>query len=277
MTVEADVAAHYTTGSLFERVRAALAALGVDPDTATVADLKACDEFHTGGIEATEALLDQLTITSTTDVLDIGSGIGGTARLLADRHGCRVVGVDLTPEFVETAAALSDMVGAGDRVEFKVGSALDLPVADASADLALLLHVGMNIENKARLFREARRALRPGGTLAAFDVMRDADDSALVFPLPWSERPETSFVAAPDVYRDAAQKAGLELVTERGRRDFALDFFARVFAKIEEAGPSPLGIHLMMRETAGEKLQNYVANVEARRIAPVEMIFRAPL
>jgi hypothetical protein len=55
-----------------------------------------------------------------------------------------------------------------------------------------------------------------------------------------------------------------------------LDFFARGFAKAAETGPPPLGINLMMGDTAGEKLKNYAANVKARRIAPVEMVFKRP-
>ena len=63
-------------------------------------------------------------------------------------------------------------------------------------------------------------------------------------------------------------------VAQRGRREFALAYFARVFEAMKANGPSPLGIHLLMRDTAREKLQNYVANVEDGLIAPVEMIFR---
>lgn len=276
LDVEHRVAGHYTTGGLTDRIVGALRTLGVDPENAAPSDLKAADEFHTGGLEATDALLQRLRIDADTDVLDIGSGIGGPARLLADRFGCRATGVDLTPEFVEAARALTDMVGLADRVEFHLGSGLDLPVADNSADLALLLHVGMNIADKAGLFAEAARALRPGGIFAVFDVMAGDSDEALHFPLPWSTGPETSFVDAPQTYLSAAADAGFSIVSQTDRSDFARDFFQRVFARLAEDGPSPLGIHLMMGETAGEKLQNYVANLEAGRIAPVEMIFERP-
>ncbi len=272
--IENAVAEHYTTGALTERVRAALHASGIDPDNATAADLKAGDEFHTGGVAATDHLFGQLSPTHATRVLDIGCGIGGTSRYIADRYDSTVTGVDLTPEFVETAEALSELVGLSDKLTFHVGSALDMPVPDAGFDLAIMLHVGMNIEDKAGLFAEVSRALATGGTFALFDVMGGETEEPLAFPLPWSTQPETSFVHVPDVYKNAAQAAGLELVAETDRTDFAVAFFEEVFAKVAESGPAPLGIHLMMGETAPEKFQNYVENLHAGRIRPTEMIFK---
>ncbi len=273
-SLEGDVARHYTTGAIIERILAALESLGVEIASARPEDLKPVDEFHTGGMEATLALLEQLDITPDTEVLDIGSGIGGTARTLAARYGCRVTGIDLTEEFVDAARALTAMVGLGDRASFRLGSALALPVPDAGFDLAFLLHVGMNIADKPGLFAEARRALRPGGTFAIFEVMKRGPDP-LDFPVPWSTAPETSFVDPPETYRAAADAAGFELVSERDRSEFASGFFARISAMMaERGGPPPLGIHLLMGEAAPLKIQNYVTALEAGRIAPIEMIFR---
>ncbi|WP_282168510.1 methyltransferase domain-containing protein [Ruegeria atlantica] len=272
--IEQAVAQHYTTGALTDRVRAALEASGIDPDAATVADLKAGDEFHTGGVLATDNLIAQLSPTHATRVLDVGCGIGGTSRYIVDRYDSTVTGVDLTPEFVETATALSDLVGHSDKASFHVGSALDMPVPDAGFDLAVMLHVGMNIEDKAGLFVEVSRALATGGTFALFDVMGGEVAEPLAYPLPWSTVAETSFVDAPEVYKEAAAAAGLELVTETDRTEFALTFFEEVFARIAESGPPPMGIHLMMGETAPEKFQNYVTNLKAGRIRPTEMIFK---
>lgn len=272
--IEKAVAQHYTTGALTERVRAALQASGVDPDAATVADLKAGDEFHTGGVMATDNLFAQLSPTHATRVLDVGCGIGGTSRYIIDRFDSTVTGVDLTPEFIETAKVLSALVGHSEKASYHVGSALDMPVPDAGFDLAVMLHVGMNIEDKTGLFSEVSRTVATGGTFALFDVMRGEVEDPLAFPLPWSSVPETSFVDAPDVYKLAAAAAGLELVAETDRTDFALVFFEEVFARIAEHGPAPLGIHLMMGETAPEKFQNYVENLKAGRIRPTEMIFK---
>ena len=99
----------------------------------------------------------------------------------------------------------------------------------------------------------------------------------LQFPLPWAATPGTSFVGTPEDYRKAAEAAGFAVGPTRERRDFALEFFARLRALMEAGGgPPPLGLHLVMGETAGRKIENMVANIRAGRVAPVEMILRAP-
>ncbi|MEM7545538.1 MAG: methyltransferase domain-containing protein [Pseudomonadota bacterium] len=275
--IERKVADHYTSGGLTARIKEALTALGVDPAKARPDDLKPVDEFHTAGVQATDDLLDQLEITGRTRILDIGCGLGGTPRHIAHRFGTHVTGIDLTPEFIETAKDLSALVGLADLADFHIGSALALPCADAAFDLALMLHVGMNIEDKTAMMAEVRRVLAPGGTFALFDVMRREDETTPIdVPVPWSEVAETSFVAPLKTYTEAAEAAGFEIIASRVRTQFALDFFAAVFAKAEAEGPSPLGIHLMMKDTAGEKIQNYLTNVKTGRISPTELILRAP-
>ncbi|MEX0340362.1 MAG: methyltransferase domain-containing protein, partial [Arenibacterium sp.] len=237
-------------------------------------DLKPFAESPPGGMAAPEHWLEKLEITPATRVLDIGAGIGGTARFVHKRFGAHGAAGDLTPSYVQGAKTLNERAGIGDGISVMQGRALDLPLAAGSIDLALMLHVGMNIEDKEALMGEVARVLKPGGHFAIFDVMKDSVDQPLAFPLPWSEVPGNSFVAHPLAYRTAAEGAGLVHESQRARRDFTLAFFARVFEGIKQNGMPPLGIHLLMGESAGEKLQNYVANVEAHRIAPVEMIFR---
>ena len=275
MSTDTDnaITAHYTTGALFERVKTAMRQAGVDPEVASPSDLTAGDQFHTGGLAATEHLVAQLGITAATSVLDVGCGIGGTSRFVADATGAHVTGVDLTPEFIETAKALGAMVGLSGRTEYHVGSALEIPSKNDAFDVAIMMHVGMNIPDKAGLFAEVERVLRPGGTFAMFEVMRGLEGTDLEFPLPWSSVPETSFVVPPAVYCAAAEAADFALRCETDRSTFAANFFAQMRRKIESDGPSPFGIGLMMGETATEKLGNYVRNLSAGRVRPTEMIF----
>ena len=270
--IESGVSKHYASYDVLARIRAGLIDIGLDPDKISPEALKPVDEFHIGGAEATAALLAKLDIRPSSEVLDIGSGIGGPARMVAARYGCRVTGVDLTPHFVETARALSAMCGMTDRVRFEVGSAVALPLHDASFDLALLLHVGMNVPDKPALFREARRVLRDGGTFAVYEVMRTGGD-ALAVPVPWAETPDLSALEAPETYRSAAEAAGFTLQAEENRRTVALDFFARLQAQAEGAAPPPLGLHNLMGPTIKEKAANMIAAVRASTIAPIQMIF----
>ncbi|MBI1171449.1 methyltransferase domain-containing protein [bacterium] len=269
---EAEVVSHYADHdgvSLFDRIYAALAAQGVAAADVTAEHLKGVDEFHIGGVDATLALLDQLAIAPATRVLDIGSGIGGPARLIASRYGAQVTGVDLTPDFVETARRLSAAVGS--PTEFIVGSAFDLPFADATFDLATLLHVGMNLPDKPRLFAEAARVLRPGGTFAVYDVMLFGNHPD--FPVPWSSGPESSFLSGPYTYLDAAAEAGFTLRARRDRGDVVRAFFVAMQERMAKAGPPAIGLPLIMGPTAPVKAANMIKAVTAGDIAPVEMIF----
>ncbi len=272
--VESGVSKHYASYDVLSRIRAGLAQMGHDPDRISPEVLKPVDEFHIGGAEATSALLEKLSIRRDMEVLDIGSGIGGPARMIAARYQCRVTGVDLTPHFVETARALSAMCGMAESVHFEVGSAVALPLDDASFDLALLLHVGMNVPDKAALFREARRVLRDRGTFAIYEVMRTGDGD-LSFPVPWAETPNLSALETPDTYRTSAKAAGFVLETEENRREVALDFFARLQAQAASGAPPPLGLHNLMGPTVKEKVANMIAAVQVGTIAPIQMMFSA--
>jgi SAM-dependent methyltransferase len=270
--VEKSVAAHYAGTGLHQRIMERLAEAGIVAEAVTAEHLKAVDEFHIGGAEATAGLLDQLAIGRQTRVLDVGSGIGGPARMIAARYGARVTGVDLTPDFVETARRLTETVGL--KADFVVGSALDLPFEDAAFDLATLLHVGMNIPDKRRLFAEVARVLAPGGTFAVYEVMRFGAHPA--FPLPWAADASSSFLEEPDAYLAAAEAARLALVSRRDRGEIAQDFFARMQAAMAEGRTPPVGLPMLMGEAAPQKVANMIAAVTAGDIQPVEMIFRKP-
>jgi ubiquinone/menaquinone biosynthesis C-methylase UbiE len=272
-TTEHDITAHYTHGSLERSIQAGLAALAGVDDRERIDQLAAVDEFHIGGREATAEIATQLELHADLHVLDIGCGIGGTARFFASRYGCRVTGVDLTPEYVEVGNRLNRLVGLTESIELRVGSALNLPFGRESFDRATMLHVGMNIADTRKLCAEAGRVLRPGAILALYDVMQ-MRDAPLAFPVPWAQTAATSFVHAPDEYRDALQAAGFEVSAERNRHEFAIAFFRRMTARRAEAGVPPLGLHIMMGRDAETKLANMIENVERGFIAPIEMIAR---
>ena len=272
---EDRVARHYAQGNLEQTILDALVASGKDLDHLTPGDLTPVDEFHTGGREATAAFAEQTGFVAGQHLLDIGCGIGGPSRFFARERGCRVTGIDLTEDYVRTAEALSRRVGLDGQVAYRHASAVALPFADAAFDGAYMIHVGMNIEDKAMLFADVRRVVRQGGTFAVFDIMKTGD-SELSYPVPWAASPDTSFVASPAEYRRGLEAAGFAIVRERNRSDFAARFFAEATARADAAGgPPPLGTHILMRNDARRKIANVVANLEKGLIAPTELICRA--
>lgn len=273
--VDSDaVATHYSHGRLLDAILTGVRELGKTTETVTIDDLAPVDEFHIGGRRATEDFIGQLDLSSDDHVLDVGCGLGGTARFLACTRGCRVSGIDLTTEYIETGQALCSWVGLAERVDLRQGSALAMPFEAAQFDVAVMFHVGINIADKAGLFAEVNRVLRPGAVFGVYDIMRQSDDP-LVYPTPWATVPDTSVLASPKDYRSALSVSGFEVTKERDRRDFATEFFDTLRKRIEAAGgPPPLGLHILFGETAAIKIQNMVGNVAAGRVAPVEMIAR---
>jgi ubiquinone/menaquinone biosynthesis C-methylase UbiE len=274
MPTQQDISTHYTHGDLVAAIQSGVEKLGKTIDTVTVDDLAPVDEFHVGGRQASVHFLDQLALSPEKHILDVGCGLGGPARFAASRYRCRVDGIDLTSEYVETGQAICKWVGLADRISLHQGSALSMPFADGTFDGAYMLHVGMNIEDKARLCKEVGRVLRPGALFGIYDVMKTGDGE-LTFPVPWATTATSSAVAEPAQYRNALQAAGFEVTTELNRRDFAVAFFDQLRAKTMAAGgPPPLGLHVLMGRNAPDKIQNMIQNIANGRIAPVELIAR---
>jgi ubiquinone/menaquinone biosynthesis C-methylase UbiE len=274
MEIESEVARHYTHSDLTSTVLAALRESGRDLDALTTADLAPVDEFHMGWRPQTVDFAARLAFPPGARLLDIGSGVGGPARYFAEKHGCTVTGVDLTPAFVAAATELSARTGLAGRTRFVEGSALALPFADASFDAALLIHVGMNIADKPRLFAEARRVLVQGGTFAVYDVMRTGD-GPLPLPLPWADSDATSFVETPATYHALLAAAGFRVTDERDRSAFVRELTAEMRARIAAEGPPKLGLHVILGPTGAESMGNLFACVDRGLLAPVEIVATA--
>lgn len=257
--IETKVAAHYTPGDLHGRILGELRAAGRDVETLRPEDLKPFESLHLGGWQATEHVIERLGVARGSRVLDVGCGIGGTARTLAVQRGAKVTGIDVTPAFVAAASDLSRRAGVA-GVDFVEGSATALPFEDASFDAATMLHVGMNVADKAALFREVARVLRPGGGFAVYDVMR-VGPGELVFPMPWIADPAASFVAGPEDYAAAAEAAGFREEARDDRREGAAESAELQRAKVAGTPMEP-------------RFVNAIAALGEGTLAPVLMILR---
>ncbi len=274
-TTEAKVANHYTNGALQSAIAAGWAKMRDNSDAAPVDLLAGVDEFHIGGRPATKMVCEQLNLSPGLRVLDVGCGLGGAARFMASTYDTIVEGVDLTPEYVSVGNTLTHEVGLSDKVGLVEGSALELPKADASFDRVTLFHVGMNIQDKALLFREIARVLKPGGRLAVYDVMR-VGEQALDYPVAWAQDETTSFVGTVPAYKSAIEAAGLSVTLEASKKELAQEFFTKMKARMAESGPPPLGLHLVMGQDAGLKAANMAGNIAKGAIAPVLLMAVKP-
>lgn len=265
------VTGHYARGGIADAILGAVRAQVGAGERLTAAHLAPADEFHIGGIEATRRFVPMLGLQAGMRVLDIGSGIGGTTRFIAQETGARVTGIDLTPEYVAAARDLSDAVDLGAATGFACASALSLPFADGTFDGAVSLHVAMNIADKAALYREAARILRPGGVLGLYDVLAGPGEGALAFPVPWAAGPQASWLADAATMRGLLDAAGFDIVHEEDRHAYACAFFERMAAR---GGPPPVGLHLLIGEGFAARMANMRANLAAHRCGPWEFVCR---
>jgi SAM-dependent methyltransferase len=275
MAIETDVAQHYGSAGIAERILAALrAAHGADAPI-TVDALSVLDHFHGRGIAATQELVALLKPEPGEKILDIGSGIGGPARWFAAKCDVHVTGVDLTPEFCAAAEALNRATGLADRVTIKNGSALALPVSDNEFDRAYSQNVIMNIADKRQFYREAFRALKPGGLLALSNLCR-GEAGEFLYPVPWAETAATSFLATPDEMRDDLTAVGFEIVVFHDTTTETLPATVRNRERLEREGLGALGTHLIMGPRLLEMQINSARNQEAGLGRTIEALVKKP-
>ena len=275
MAVENDVAQHYGTSGIAERILAALWATSAPDAPVTVDALSVLDHFHGRGIVATKELVELLKPQPGELLLDIGSGIGGPARWFAAKCGVRVTGVDLTPEFCAAADALNRATGLADEITIKQGSALALPVADNTFDRAYSQNVIMNIADKRRFYSEAFRALKPGGVLALSNLCRGAAGE-FIYPVPWAETAATSFLATPEEMRADLLAVGFAIVVFNDTTAATLPATIRNRERLEREGLGALGTHLIMGERLREMQINSARNQEAGLGRTIEALVRKP-
>ena len=259
----------YSTGLSRQNIEQALIAAGKDLKHLRPADLAVFEDFHTLGRIATIQLADLAEITNHDHVLDAGSGIGGTARFLADRFGCKVTAIDLTEEYCETAGWLNRLVGLDDRITVRQGDVTELPFADASFQVVISQHVQMNVADKDRLYQQARRVLVDGGRLAIWDITSGVPGE-LDYPLPWAGRPDLSHLVSVDDLRAIVEAAGF---APRQWNDLT-EGAGTIMETFLSSPPGPLGLHTFVDNFA-EKVNNLSRGLSDGRLRVIQGVARA--
>jgi SAM-dependent methyltransferase len=264
---------HYTRPDLGTLILAALATAGKDVNNLTADDLAPIDEFHIRGREATLELARVVGLVSSTHVLDVGCGLGGPSRCIAREFECRVTGIDLTHEYCRVAMMLAERTGLSERVSYQQGDALNLPFADGTFDVVWTQHASMNIPDKPTLYREMHRVLRPGGSLAIYDILA-GPIGPVHFPVPWAREPKTSFLVTPDELRAFLGAAGFMIESWLDATDAARVWFTDLAKRIQEHGLPPVGFHLVLGPDFPAMAQNQRRNLEEGRIVLAQITAR---
>lgn len=261
-------AVHYGRVGLGDAILEALKAAGKDIERLTPEDLAPIDEFHTRGRTATVELARLLSLTQSDRILDLGCGIGGPSRYIARTFGCRVVGLDLTPEFCEVATMLTERMRLAHLVEYQQGDALSIPFVNQSFDVVWSQNVAMNIGDRDRLYGEICRVLRPGGRYAFADVVA-GDGGAPHFPVPWACEPSGSFLLSAEATHARLSAAGLRVEV---LEDQTADAVVQQSARASVAGSQSLGVHIVLGADGPTMLKNSIRNFQEIRIGLVQGI-----
>ena len=209
-----SIQTHYGSDDLVDGIMSALEEAGHDTANPTVEMLNLVDQLHGGGLNSTKAQAALVSIREGTRVLDAGCGVGGSSRYLAHTYGCQIEAIDLTAEFVETAARLNKLCGVDDKISVRQGSVTDLPYEDQSFDLVWCQNVTMNVEDKAGMFAEAYRVLVPGGHYT-FSHAAQGPAGEPFYPLPWAREPSYSYLGTPEEVLGWLEDARFRVIENR--------------------------------------------------------------
>jgi SAM-dependent methyltransferase len=252
MTAHDNITGHYSgDGEIARRIDEQLRLSGVaDDHTLSPSDVAAVDQFHVGGLEATQELARLFSPSPGSYVLDIGSGLGGPSRYLAANYGCRVIGIDITEEYCRIASVLAARMGLEDRVEYRRGDARELLFPDGTFDGAWTQHVSMNIAEKKPLYEGIRRILKTGGRFALHDVQ------------------------SMEAMRKTILDAGFVLVAWNDVTEDASRFLDAMAARSRTAETPRLGLHLVLGSDFPEMVRNFRRNLEEERCGVVQAVFQ---
>ena len=261
----------WTRGNLKERILEALDKSGLNKNNLNIEDLHPIDQYHARGIAATKDLAEKINIKENQIIIDVGCGLAGPARYFANKFKCNVVGVDITPAFIEIGNDFNKRTNMNDKVTLKVSDGNTLPFDDAKFDAAISQHVTMNIKNRERFFSEIYRVLK-NDTFFAFSEHGLGPKGNPVFPLPWADNEEMSFLIKPDQTMQLLKKIGFKNISflETGKK-YMEGYEKSIKAKDSSKKPI-LGMHVIGGPTMFERQKNSMISIKEKRTLPFEVI-----
>jgi len=262
----------YYQPELFEDILKRLQEQGVNLNNVSRSDIAGVDEFHVRGAEVSKELAKEIGLINS-KVLDVGCGIGGPGRMLADEFNCKVTGIDISHEFIRTAQKLTELVGLKNKTEFIQGDALDLPFNSESFDVVWTQHVQMNIHDKTKFYSEIKRVLTDKGILIYYDIfMKDKED--VDYPVPWANDSSVSFLETITTMDNLLKDLDFTKLQTTDQTYKAIQFLKNLFEKIKMNGPPKLGLNVLMGDSTKEKLSNILKGLEENKIVLQSGIYK---
>src|SRR3546814_299090 len=173
--------------------------------------------------------------------------------------------------YCQTAQELSQRVRLEGQTRFLCADALHLPFAAAAFDLVWTQHAAMNIADKARLYREVARVLKPGGRFGLYDIMAGPAGEPH-FPVPWAGTAEWNHLVAPEAVREAILATGLR---QRHWRDLTAEAkaWSEKAAAAQHAAGAPSGQALILGPGFPAMIDNLRRSLLEDRLAVAQAVF----
>ena len=264
---------HYRRHNLEELVRAALnhaKQLNKPFDHKIIA---AVDQFHIGGLTATLKMIELANFKPQDRVLDIGCGIGGPARTIADTCHCHVTGIDLSEDYCQAARLISRQLNMGDQTQFIRANALKIPFNNNSYSALWTQHITMNIADKKALMTEFYRVLKPAGQLLMYEVLctTHANDS-IKYPLPWARRSEDSFLDNIHNYEALLHNCGFQLKHLQDVSATAIVSIQSVIKRIKQGEKKDPSLEIILGDSFLTMMENLLESLTNNKLSVVEFI-----
>ena len=261
----------WTRGNLKERINHALSDSDLNKSNLKIEDLHPIDQYHARGIAATRDLAEKVSIKENETIIDVGCGLAGPARFFADKFKCNVVGVDITPAFIEVGNDFNKRTNMHDKVSLYVTDGKSLPFENNQFDAAISQHVTMNVENRELFFTEIFRVLKKD-TFFAFSEHGLGPRGKPYFPLPWADDEKMSFLLDPEKTIELLKEIGFKSISFMETGEKYMEGYEKSIKTNSSSKKPILGMHVIGGPTMYDRQKNSMLSIKEKRTLPFEII-----
>ncbi len=263
---------HYLKEGLYEDIIYRLKEQNIALDNVKRSDIAGADEFHVRGATVSNELANSININGL-NALDVGCGLGGPCRMLADEYNCQTTGIDLSNEYIRTATKLSELVKLNNKTTFIQGDATKLPFDDKTFDVVWTQHVQMNIPNKKKFYSEINRVLKNSGYFLFYDILKKGNGE-INYPMPWASIADHSFLFKTQEMDSYLNEFGLTKEQSTNQTQAGIDYFDALVKKLKESGPPKIGLNVLMGKTTQPKLLNLLAHLKSGKLELISGVYK---